>query len=140
MSTDTDLHRADPALRRLARWLPISVLLAGVLALWLLHAWLGSLEQRPDALDALLLGFLGLATLLATVGLTLAWLLWSAAGRVVAEDRYPPTDMRTLHDVPIRHGGAARALARWLRIGAVVTMLLAVGILAWALLAARAMV
>jgi hypothetical protein len=137
MSPHAELHRADPTLRRLARWLPAAIMVAAGLALWLLLRWIESLDSRPETLDALLLGFLGLAVLLSTAALTLAWLLWRAATSVTAEQRYPPSDMRTLRDVPLQHGEAAMRIARLLRVAAVLAAMLGVGVLVWAMLTAR---
>jgi hypothetical protein len=137
MSPQAELHRADPTLRRLAHWLPGAIVLAAGLGLWLLLGWIGSLDGRPDTRDALLLTFLGLAVVLSTAALSLGWLLWRAAASVDAEQRYPPSDMRTLRDVPLRHGPEAMRIARLLRVAAVLAAMLGVGVLIWAMLATR---
>jgi hypothetical protein len=139
MNPESELHRADPRLRQLARWLPALILVAALLGLWWLDRWLGSLDGQVS-FEGLLLGFLGLAAVIATAGLTLAWTLWNAASRIVSEDRYPTADMRTLRDVPLRRGQAARTIASRLRAAAVLAALLGIGILVWALLGTRALV
>jgi hypothetical protein len=131
MPLPPEFHPADPALRRTARWLPVVVVVAGALALLLLQHWL----DRPDAagrFEALLLGYAGLSALLATAGLVLALSLWSEATRVRSEDRYPSSRMRTVREVPIVRGAAARRAAGWLRAAAAVAALFSLAMLAWA--------
>lgn len=137
MATTPTIHPADPRLRRLARWLPAAVIVAGAVALLLLQRWLDALAPRGATLDALLLAFAGLAALLASIGLALGWTLWQAAARVRREDRYPASDMRTLRDAVVVHGPAARRAAAALRVAALVAALLGAGLVAWTVLTLR---
>jgi hypothetical protein len=136
--TTPELHAADPALRRLASWLLPLVVLAGGGAMLLLFAWLGS-EDATATLDAMLFAFAGLAVVVATASLTLGWTLWREAGVIDAEKRYPASDMRTLSDVRVLHGDAARQRARWMRAAALLSALFALGLVAWALWSIRAL-
>jgi hypothetical protein len=138
MNQPADLHHADPTLRRHARWLPLAVLGVGLIGLWLLHAWLQRLQDDPTAIEALMLAFLGLGAVLATAALALGWHLWRIAGQITTEDRYPPSMMRTLRDVPLRRGEAARRAARVLRTGAVLAGLVGLGVLAWVMATVQA--
>ena len=131
MDAPSELHPADPRLRRHARWLPAAVLAGGAVGLWALHRWLAGLPHGTVTTDALLLAFLGLGVVIGTTALTLAWLLWQAAVRVLAEDCYPPSTMRTLTNVPRRRGPAARRAARVLRAAALLAALLGFGVVAW---------
>lgn len=137
MSQDIELHRADPGLRRLALWLPAGVILVAALALWWLQGWLGRLDTGAAHTEALLYAFLGLAIVLSTGGLLLGWQLWTEASRILVEDRYPASDMRTVRDVPVRHGDAARQMATRMRIGAAMAALLGIAVLGWSLAGAR---
>lgn len=137
MSEDIELHRADPRLRRLAWWLPGGVIVAAALGLWWLQGWLGRLDADATSTEALLYAFVGLAILLSTGGLLLSWHLWAEASRILAEDRYPATDMRTVRDVPVQHGAAARQMATRMRIGAALAALLGIAVLGWSLAGAR---
>ena len=126
-----EMHRADPRLRRLASLLLPGILLLGGLGVWVLHSWL---EQRTGSLagnDGLILLAAGLVSLLATVSFSIGVALWLEARRIQREDRFPPSDMRTLRDVPIRHGPQALRYARYMFAAAVVAGLGGIAILAW---------
>jgi hypothetical protein len=135
--TTSEIHPADPDLRRLTYWLAPALLLAGATAIWLLHGWLDGVETEVS-LDAMLLAFAGLAVVVATAGLTLGWMLWREAGVILAEDRYPASDMRTLRDVPVLRGSHARRWAQRLRAGAAGSLVFALLLVAWALWTIRA--
>lgn len=136
-TTNDETHRADPRLRRMAMWWLLFTVVGGALALWLLQLWLlrgGDLDRR---LDALLLAFVGLS-IIVCVGLgSLAASLWREGGKVLAENRYPAGSMRTLRDVPVQHGLAARRTARWIRAAAGVLMVAAAVLLIYAISVAR---
>jgi hypothetical protein len=133
----SEIHPADPDLRRLARWLPPTVVLTAAIGIVLLYRWLGS--AHGASLDAMLLAFAGLAVVIATGGLTLGWMLWREAGVIRAEDRYPASDMRTLRDVPVLRGESARRRAHWMRSGAMAASAFALALIAWALWTLRAL-
>jgi hypothetical protein len=126
-----EMHRADPRSRRLAPLLLLGVAVLGVAAVWALKAWLGSNAAPSGAPDTLLLLAAGIVIVLATVSFALAVVLWQEGGRIRREDRFPPSDMRTLRDVPVRHGAAARRVAGMMRGGAVCAALAGAGVLAW---------
>jgi hypothetical protein len=134
--TPSETHPADPELRRLARWLPPSVFLAGMGAIFLLYRWLDSADTGAS-LDAMLLAFAGLAVLVATAGFTLGWMLWREAAVIVVEDRYPASDMRTLREVPVLRGAPARRRASWMRSAAVAAAGFGLLLIIWALWSIR---
>ena len=127
-----DIHRADPHARRLAAIGLAAALLGGALLLWWLQSWLTRLAPGdPSALDVLLWSTAGVTLLTAAVGFAAAGLLWQIGSRSLAEARFPPATLRTVRDVPIRRGDAARRSARACQAGAVAVALLATGVLAW---------
>lgn len=128
-----EVHHADPKFRRIAPALLIAVLLLGGGAVWALQRWLAA-SRSPgagDDLDGMLFLAVGLVVVMATVSLGLAHSLWQEATRIRREDRFPPSDMRTMRDVPIVHGAAARRYAAFMRAGAAVALVAGLGILVW---------
>lgn len=129
---NVEIHRADARFRRTAPLVLLGVMLVGGAALWALQRWLDSSTRVGLAgYDGLLLLAIGLIALLVAVSLGIAISLWLEARRIQREDRFPPSDMRTLRDVPIRHGAQARRYARYLFAAAVIAALAAFGILLW---------
>lgn len=130
---DEEMHRADPKFRHAAPWWLLATIVAGSAGIWALHLWLQapSTVSSFDALQGMMMVAAGLVVLLATVSLGLAHALWREATRIRQEDRFPPSDMRTLRDVAVRHGAAARRIAGGMRIGAIVAALAGAGILVW---------
>jgi hypothetical protein len=129
---DIEMHRADPVFRRRAPWLFGAVVVLGAIAMWALYAWLDARPHDASAGgDAMVLVATGLVGVLAAVSFGLALALWQEAARIRREDRFPASDMRTLRDVPILHGAAARRYAGWMSAGAAVAAAAGVGILYW---------
>ena len=128
-----EVHRADPKFRRLAPLWLLGTAILGGLAVWGLHQWLQARLARAagSEVDGLLIVMGGVVVVLATVSLGLAHSLWQEAARIRREDRFPPSDMRTLRDVPVRHGLEARRAAVWMRWGAMFAAAGGVGILVW---------
>jgi hypothetical protein len=123
-----ELHRADPKFRRVAPLLLAAVALLGAAAILLLQRWLGAARPPSDGL-VMMLG--GLMVVLPAISLGLAYSLWQESNLIRREDRYPPTDMRTLRDVAVHHGAVARRYASWMRAGAVAAGLCGIGVLVW---------
>jgi hypothetical protein len=129
---NVEMHRADPRFRRTAPLVLLGVLLLGGVALWALQRWLDSHTRVGLAgYDGLVLLAIGVVALLVAVSLGIAISLWLEARRIQREDRFPPSDMRTLRDVPVRHGAQAQRCARYLFAAAVIAALAAFGILLW---------
>ena len=127
---NVEVHHADPRFRRIATFVLIGVLLLGGLALWALRDWLATRAGLADY-EGLLMLSAGLVVVLATVSFGIAVALWLEARRIRREDRFPPSDMRTLRDVPIRHGQHALRYARYMQAGAIVAGLGGGAILVW---------
>lgn len=128
-----EIHRADPKFRRIAPVLVLAVAVLGGIAIWALQRWLEAdrASGMGDGIDGLMMIAAGLVVVLSTVSLGLAFALWQEATRIRREDRFPPSDMRTIRDVAVRHGPDAGRYATYMRVGAVVAALAGVGILAW---------
>jgi hypothetical protein len=129
---NVEVHHADPRFRRIATLLLLGVLLLGGLGIWALREWLQAHARasQPD-FDGLLMLAAGLVAVLATVSFGIAAALWLEARRIQHEDRFPPSDMRTLRDVPVRHGAQALRYARYMMAGAIVAGISGCGILLW---------
>ena len=129
----TELHRADPALRRLATWLLPLLAAAGTAALLMLQHWLMRAASGGWATNTgLRVAFLGIALISVMLCLGIAALLHRLAVRVREASRYPPADMRTLRDVTVRDGDAARRVAGRLQGVAGTALLLALAVSIWA--------
>ena len=127
---NVEVHHADPRFRRIASFVLVGVLLLGGLALWALRDWLDARAGVADY-EGLLMLSAGLVVVLAAVSFGIAVALWLEARRIRREDRFPPSDMRTLRDVPIRHGALALRYARFMVAGAIVAGLAGFAILVW---------
>lgn len=111
-----EMHRADVRYRRQVLLALGASLLLGLAGLYWLNRWLADLIARGPMLSEDHLG-LWLFTATITALLVLACVvagtgLWRLAIRVQSQRRYPPDDMRTALDVPVRRDAAASALAR----------------------------
>lgn len=129
---DIELHRADPVFRRRAPWLFGAVVVLGAIGMWALYAWLDArLQDATSGGATMMMLATGLVALLAAVSFGLAVALWQEASRIRREDRFPASDMRTLRDVPVRHGASARRYAGWMTAGAVLAALAGGAVLYW---------
>ena len=133
-----EIHRADPDYRRqMIVWLLVTVV-AGAIGLFALVRWLEGLRSQPGMGDpaemALWLQRLmaGLGLLLATGSAGLAHWLHRTAARTRIEKRWPPKDLQTTSDMPVRYLSSADAMARQLRTGSLVLAGLALAIAVWA--------
>lgn len=125
-----ELHRADPRFRRMAPWLLFGTAAIGGVAVWALRRWLSGHLGAAD-LDGLIIAAAGLVVILASISLGLAWAFWRESSAILREDSYPPSDMRTLRDVEVKHGSEARRAAFWMKCGAIAAAAAGLGIVAW---------
>ena len=109
------VQRADPAYRRRvvhtlsAVAVLLSLALVG-LVLWLQHAAEG---LDPTGVRALLLRMqLSCVVLIAFSIATLGAHLWLRGGRIIAEQRFPPSDVRSVRDTIVREGADAVRIGR----------------------------
>jgi hypothetical protein len=107
---------ADKKHRRLAVVAVVLFTLLGLLALWILHGYLGEIqrlaeedlrtaEEKALRLTAIAVWVGGLSL----VGMG-AW-FWRLGRRINLADRYPPPGMKVIKDTRVRTGARARALA-----------------------------
>lgn len=134
-----EVHRADPDYRRqMIIWL-LAAFVSGSILLFVLVRWLGGLSSGAAGHDPAELSIrlqqlmAGLCLLLAAGLAGLAHWLHRAAGQTLQEKRWPPKDMQTTTDVPVRYLSSAEAVARQLRLGVLAFAVLAAGTAAWAL-------
>lgn len=137
-----EIHAADRHYRaRALRRLLALALLCGAL-LWLVHGWLAELvphlqTREPAELRRWLRGLLaGLAVMLAVPPLLLGISLRRLGRAACAEARYPSAAWKTLRDVRVLRGEAARRWGRRTeRAGAAASaaagLLLGMGLWAW---------
>ncbi len=137
MSTEPQLHPADPRLRRLALWLPLIAVGVGGGTIWAIERWLAGLTGTADEIHALLLAFVGLSSMLATIGLALGWSLWRQSSEIIREGRFPIAGMKTIRTVPIRRGEPARRIATLMRAVAVLAAGFGAALLMWMIWAVR---
>lgn len=129
---NVEIHRADPGFRRWAPLLFLAIAVLGGVAVWALDAWLDARARDGNgSLDAMMLVAVGLVVVLAAVSFGLAVALWQEARLIRREDRFPASDMRTLRDVPVRHGQEARRYAAVMQAGAALAALAGAAILFW---------
>lgn len=136
---NTEIHRADPALRRQLLWVLAILLVTGGAGLWALQQWLDALFQtlgqhNPGHLHTWLTRLVGGAALL--VGSALAagalW-LYRLADDTRQQQRWPPSSLRVTQDLPVRRATEALAYAQQLRVSAIALGLMGACVLLWAL-------
>lgn len=131
-----EIHRADPGYRRqMLVWLVVAIL-AGGIGLYALVRWLDELRnstgQDPRELGIWLQRLMaGLCLLLAAGCAGLAHWLHQVAVRTFAEKRWPPKDLQTTSDMPVRYLSAADGVARQVRAGSMAFAVLAALIAGW---------
>ncbi|HVT32105.1 MAG TPA: hypothetical protein VHE32_05640 [Rhodanobacteraceae bacterium] len=132
----TEIHRADPQLRRVALRVIGAAALAALLALIAFRHWLDRTAETVPA-DAFL------HTIRRTIGISsiacgLCVLVLAACAarlgrRVIAHRRWPLPSARVLRDTPVRSGNEAIAFGRLLGVAAIALVIasLAFGVLGW---------
>lgn len=132
----TEIHRADPQLRRIALRVLGAAAIAAVLAVALFRHWLAGVAQTmpPDVFFHTIRRMIGISSL--ACGLCVLLLAAYAARvgrRAIEQRRWPLSSSRVLRDTPVRSGGDAVAFGRQL-IGAAIALVaaaLAFGALGW---------
>jgi len=133
-----EIHRADPNYRRqMIAWLLVAVV-AGAIGLFALVRWLDGLRSQagmdnPAEVAAWLQRLMaGLGLVLTAGSAGLAHWLYRTAGQTRLEKRWPPKDLQTTSDIPVRYLSSADAVAKQLRTGSLVLAGLALAIAVWA--------
>ena len=133
-----EIHHADKAYRTRSLWLLAAIMIMCVVLLWQLQSWLDSLTTQLGGRDPrivrewvrLLLAGLGFALAIPAIGLSTSLRRLARASR--DELRFPPQGLKTMRDVRVLRGPAARSWARRVQAGSSAAMVLAVVFLAWA--------
>jgi hypothetical protein len=133
-----EIQRADPRLRRTTTLVLTIALLVALASIFLFQSWLGRSVATTPAAALIAQLHRGVAFALLACGLCLLLLggyVARMATRVDEQRRWPLEQVRVIRDTPIRHGVTALRIARWLNIGAVVLVLIAIaiGVVSWQL-------
>lgn len=112
-----EIQRADPKALRITLFLVCVAAVAGALLIAAAERWQPSFTAwvSRDLQVRSRIVFSALSAL--TVGPTLAVSVycWRLGLRVVNQERYPPSGMRVIRDMPVATGAAARRRGRWLQ-------------------------
>ncbi len=136
-----EMHAADRGYRkRMGLWLVFALVLGTCLLWWLADGLRGVAEALGDADDArkregvrVLLSALGLAVAVCSMAVHVA--IRRRVRDILAFDALPPPHWRTVRDVRVLRGAAARAWARrlgWCRDAAALSSITAIALAAWA--------
>jgi hypothetical protein len=140
----TSTHRGDPAARRTALILLAIIGVAGAVLILASTTLRPALEDwvRGDVRSRLTIVIAVAMVIAAGPPLGLAAYLWQFGGRVIREQRFPPSDTRLIQDASITTGHAAVRRGRAMRVfsaGIAISALLIVAtLLRFALLVQRA--
>ncbi len=130
-----EIHRADRSYRTRAAVVLAACLAVGAVGLVWLNGWLSRLAENGffDGEEQLGLwlfaGSLSTLLVLTCAGASVA--LLRLAGRVSAEQRYPPQEMRTASDVVVKRGSEADRIASSIRFCAWFLLLVAALLAVW---------
>jgi hypothetical protein len=122
MRPTRDIHPADPRQRRRALVLLLLFAVVSALAVAEVRQHTRDLgqrlysEERAAALGEARTSFRLAVGLLLLPGLALVVWTWRTAARSEAEGRFPPSNARTLRDVPIRRGRSLTTIVRMHRL------------------------
>jgi hypothetical protein len=127
-----EIHRADPAYRRMMwRWFAVSVV-GGAIALASLQLWMESMRGGADFHAWLQRVLAGVCLLLAALAVGFGAWLRGIASASARDRRWPPVAMRTSQDVRVRYLTSADALVAQFRAGAWALFTAALALAAWA--------
>ena len=136
-----EIQHADPQLRRRTLAVLGAAVVAAVLIMMWFHGWLhrSTAEMARDVFVFEIHRMVGISsTLLALCVLALAGYAARVSRRIAETQRWPLRDARVVLDTRVRTGEEALALARTLRLVALVLIVVAfaIGIFGWRLVAA----
>lgn len=120
---DQYLRPADPRLRRRASLLTLLLLIAGTIALLVLHGYLGSMRELygkdEDIAFARLIQVVRLAAIVSSICfLALGFWLWRLGRSVLRTGEFPPPGARLVKDTAVRTGPRARTIGNLLLLAA----------------------
>ncbi|KAB2900613.1 MAG: hypothetical protein F9K31_04465 [Dokdonella sp.] len=128
-----DIQRADPAYRRRTLLLLVLAAVVAAIALAFTQRWLyaQALVADPAVAARQLRAWIGMSTLLAGASLlVLAVHAWRQSRRAVRAARWPVPGVRVIRDTRVRRGAAVAPIVRWLRVCAMLCVVLAIAAIA----------
>jgi hypothetical protein len=129
---DGEIHRADPAYRRMMwRWFAVAVV-GGIIALVSLQFWMAGMRGSASFHVWLQRVFAGVCLLFAALAAGSGLWLRGLAVATARDRRWPPAAMRTSQDVRVRYLTSADALVAQFRAGAWGLFAAAAALAAWA--------
>ena len=129
-----EIHRHDPAYRRIAIAIVLGGTAVGAILLYSLLLWLDRIDPkvtRGEEVLGLWALFLALTILIALLLFGLSLAMRRLATRIEAAGRFPPLDMKTLRDQSVRNGSEATAIAQRVRLFGWLVLFCGVAIAAW---------
>ena len=135
----SEIHRADPAMRRLTVYAIVIAAAAGAAGFIMFRRWFASVQLLPpDQATAALLGALtwtcGVMLLIVAATSIYAWRMGS---RIKQTGQYPPQGARTIRDTAILDGAKARSRGHLLQTVGVMLLILAILLLVLCVLLVR---
>lgn len=122
----SEIHRADPAMRRLTIYAVVIIAAAGTAGFVIFQRWFGNVQALPpDEAWTALLGVLTwtCAVMLLMVVATSIY-AWHLGSKIKQTRQYPPHGARTIRDTPILEGKNAHSRGNLLQtIGAMLLVL-----------------
>jgi hypothetical protein len=127
-----EIHKADPAYRRLMwRWFAVGIV-GGVIALVSLEFWMEGMRASASFHAWLQRVFAGVCLLFAALAAGSGTWLRAIAAATARDRRWPPAAMRTSQDVRVRYLTSADALVSQFRAGAFGLFAAAAALSIWA--------
>jgi hypothetical protein len=134
-----EIHRADRAYRKRTLWQIAIIVALCCLLLWQLNLWLRGVTAHlgssdPDTVRRWLrLMFVGLCLTLAAPAAGLGWGLRKLGYAARLQGRFPPVEWKTLRDVRVLRDRPALSWARRVESLGLSALVLAGGLVGWAL-------
>lgn len=122
----SEIHRADPALRRVTIYIVVIIAAVGAAGLVILLRWFTDVQTLPpdEAWTALLGALLWMTGVMLLLVMATSIYAWRLGTRIKQVNQYPPQGARTFRDTVILEGAKARSRGNLLRaIGALLLVL-----------------
>jgi hypothetical protein len=124
----SEIHRADPALRRFTLYAVVIIAAAGAAGFVIFQRWFANVQLLPpDEAWTALLGALAWTSglmLLLVIGTSLY--AWRLGARIKRTSQYPPRGARTLRDTAILEGKNAHSRGNLLQVVGALLLVLAI--------------
>lgn len=128
-----DIQHADRGYRRRTLLVLAAATLLALLGLAFVQQWLyaQAVLATPDEAARLLRRWIGASTVLAGAALlVLGGHAWRQSRRALRAGRWPLPQTRVMRDTRVRRGAAVAAIVRWLRVAAMLCVVLAIAAIA----------